>query len=48
VEEGRQAGCGLVIGVTTGAYTREALEKYNPDFIIDRLLVLQEILNPAL
>jgi phosphonatase-like hydrolase len=48
VEEGRQAGCGLVIGVTTGAYTREALEKCKPDFIIDRLMVLKDILKPGL
>ncbi|MBX9784075.1 MAG: HAD hydrolase-like protein [Chitinophagaceae bacterium] len=37
VQEGRNAGCGLVVGVTTGAYTREALEQYNPDKIIDSL-----------
>jgi phosphonatase-like hydrolase len=45
VEEGRQAGCGLVISVTTGAYTREQLEKYHPDRIIDRLDSLKPILN---
>jgi phosphonatase-like hydrolase len=47
MDEGHQAGCGLVIGVTTGAYTREALEKNNPDFIIDRLVELKGILKAA-
>ncbi len=37
VLEGRYAGCGLVVSVTTGAYTREQLEQYNPDKIIDSL-----------
>lgn len=35
VEEGRNAACGLVISVTTGAYTRSELELYKPDHIID-------------
>jgi phosphonatase-like hydrolase len=37
VLEGRNAGCGLVVAVTTGAYTRESLEEYQPDIIIDSL-----------
>ncbi len=37
VMEGRSAGCGLVVSVTTGAYSREQLEQYNPDKIIDSL-----------
>lgn len=37
IEEGRNAGCGLVISVTTGAYTREQLENFKPDHIIDTL-----------
>ncbi|AXY77285.1 HAD family hydrolase [Paraflavitalea soli] len=37
VEEGRNAACGLVVSVTTGAYTRSELEQYNPDIIIDSL-----------
>lgn len=37
IEEGRNAGCGIVVGVTTGAYTREQLIKYQPDYIIDSL-----------
>lgn len=37
VEEGRYAGCGLVVSVTTGAYTKEQLQQYHPDHIIDHL-----------
>lgn len=37
IQEGRNAGCGLVVSVTTGAYTRKQLESYDPDFIIDSL-----------
>jgi len=37
VNEGRNAGCGLVVAVTTGAYTREQLEVYKPDHILDSL-----------
>jgi phosphoglycolate phosphatase-like HAD superfamily hydrolase len=37
VNEGKNAGCLYSIGVTTGAFTREALEPYHPDFIIDDL-----------
>ena len=44
VEEGRHAGCGLVVSVTTGAYTREELELYQPDHIIDSLSELPGLL----
>jgi phosphoglycolate phosphatase-like HAD superfamily hydrolase len=37
VLEGRNAQCGKVIAVTTGAYTRAQLEQYSPDHIIDSL-----------
>ncbi len=37
IEEGRNTGCGIVIAVTTGAYTKEQLAKYHPDHIIDSL-----------
>lgn len=37
IQEGHNAGCGLVIGVTTGAYSKEQLEQYGPDKIIDSL-----------
>jgi phosphonatase-like hydrolase len=47
VEEGRGAGCGVVVSVTTGAYTREQLETYKPDFIIDDLSELLPIIEKA-
>jgi phosphonatase-like hydrolase len=44
VREGRNAGAGLVVAVTTGAYSRAALEAYSPDRIIDSLRELPELL----
>lgn len=44
IAEGRNAGCGKVVSVTTGAYTREQLESYHPDFIIDDLEALLAII----
>lgn len=35
--EGRNSECGKVISVTTGAYTRQELIPYAPDYIIDSL-----------
>lgn len=44
--EGHQAGCAYIIGVTSGAYTREELEKANPTHIIDSFKDLLSILLP--
>lgn len=44
VEEGRNAGCGLVVSVTTGAYTKEQLKSYQPDHIIDSLSELPALM----
>jgi phosphonatase-like hydrolase len=44
VNEGRNAGCALVISVTTGAFTREQLEQYSPDYIIDSLSELPSLI----
>jgi phosphonatase-like hydrolase len=44
VLEGRNASCGLVVAVTTGAYTRKALEEYHPDKIIDSLHELPSLI----
>jgi phosphonatase-like hydrolase len=35
--EGQFAGCGLVVAVTTGAFTKEHLIEYQPDHIIDSM-----------
>lgn len=37
INEGRNAQCLYSIAVTTGAYTRDALVPYNPDFILNNL-----------
>ena len=47
VEEGRNAGCGVVVSVTTGAYTRAQLQEYHPDHIIDSLDELIPIIEKA-
>jgi phosphonatase-like hydrolase len=44
IEEGKSAGCGLTLGVTTGAQTSDQLNTADPDFIIDSLLELKEII----
>lgn len=44
IHEGKNAGCLFSIGITTGAFTREALQPHHPDFIIDDLYELVEIL----
>jgi phosphonatase-like hydrolase len=37
IEEGKNAFCGLTVGITTGAHTREQLASAHPDMIIDKL-----------
>lgn len=44
IAEGRQANCGLVISVTTGATTRSELALCQPDHIIDSLQELPSLL----
>ncbi|MEO6134942.1 MAG: HAD-IA family hydrolase [Ginsengibacter sp.] len=44
IEEGQNAGCGLVIAVTTGAYTKQQLVQYQPDYIIDSLEILPSLI----
>jgi phosphonatase-like hydrolase len=44
VLEGQFAGCGLVVAVTTGAYTREQLLEYQPDQIIDSMQQLPALI----
>lgn len=44
VNEGRNAGCGLVVAVTTGAYTDEQLAAYDPDHIIPDLSLLPTLI----
>ncbi len=44
IEEGKNAKCGLTIGVTTGAHTRGQLQSANPDYILDSLLELKDLI----
>jgi len=45
VQEGRMTGCGLVVSVTTGAYSKEQLIQYNPDYIISSLAELKNLID---
>ena len=45
IEEGKNAGCALNIGITTGAHTRGQLESAHPDYIINNLIDLLPILD---
>jgi phosphonatase-like hydrolase len=45
VEEGKNAACGLTVGITTGAHTHEQLAVAHPDYIIDRLTDLLPIIR---
>lgn len=44
IQEGRNANCGKVVGITTGTYSRAQLEMYSPDYIVDALLDLRALL----
>lgn len=44
VAEGRQAGCSLVVAVTTGAFAREQLEPHTPDEIVDNLSAIPHLI----
>jgi phosphonatase-like hydrolase len=45
IEEGQNAGCGLSIGITTGAHNVAQLQSANPDFIINDLMALLPLLQ---
>lgn len=47
IEEGKNAGCGITVGITTGAHTHEQLASAKPDFIIDKLIELVKILDKS-
>lgn len=44
INEGRNAGCGLVVSITTGAYSKDELLQYSPDFIIGNLSELPPLI----
>jgi phosphonatase-like hydrolase len=43
IQEGISAGCGKVVGITTGAFSAEALRKENPSHLIDSIPQILEI-----
>lgn len=43
IQEGRNAGCGWVVGITTGAHGRETLAKGGADLLVDGLLELRAV-----
>ena len=45
IEEGRNAGCRLNIGVTTGAHSKEELILVNPDYIFDNIYDLLSVVK---
>ncbi|WDF67456.1 HAD hydrolase-like protein [Sphingobacterium oryzagri] len=45
IAEGQNAGCGLSIGITTGAHTAAQLREANPDYIVDNLLDILPLIN---
>jgi phosphonatase-like hydrolase len=47
VQEGKNAGCDYIISVTTGAASREELEREQPTHIVDSLFEIPAILNQA-
>ena len=44
IEEGKAAGCGVTVGITTGAHTRSQLGQANPDYIIDSLEAVLDLI----
>lgn len=47
IEEGRNAGCTINIGITTGAHTAEQLATGQPEYIIENLIDLLPIVDKA-
>lgn len=47
IVEGKNAGCYLTVGITTGAQTKEQLLKGNPDYVIDSLLEILPLIDGA-
>jgi len=45
IEEGRNAGCGLSIGITTGAHTADQLQTAGPDKIINDLMEVLPLIS---
>lgn len=44
IEEGKNAGCGITVGVLSGAQTKTQLEKPQPTYILESLVNLKDVL----
>lgn len=44
IKEGKNANCGITVGVLSGAQTKEQLEKEKPTYILESLATLETIL----
>lgn len=44
IKEGKNANCGMTVGVLSGAQTREQLAEAQPDYILESLASLQDVL----
>lgn len=45
IEEGKNANCGVTIGVTTGAHTKVQLQSANPTYVLNSLTELKKIVK---
>ena len=45
IEEGKNAHCGVTIGVTTGAHTGQQLESAKPTYVVRSLTELEQLVN---
>lgn len=45
IEEGKNANCGLCIGVLSGAQTKAQLERHAPDLVLQKLTDLAELIE---
>ena len=45
LEEGRNAGCGLIVGVTQGTHHRRDLEVYPHTHLIDTISDIPQVLD---
>jgi phosphonatase-like hydrolase len=45
IQEGKAAGCGITVGITSGAFTREALTREHPTYLIASIPELLQIVS---
>ncbi|MBC6997851.1 phosphonatase-like hydrolase [Cytophaga sp. FL35] len=47
IEEGKNAKCGVTVGVTTGAHTKAQLDSANPTYVLESLTHLKELVKKS-